>query len=160
MAKGVLLALLVGVGAACTAGAPAGFTLKGATVDTSYTCPAGAVDAFYTVHGVIDVTNGTSQSVSVKSVTAVMTLAALKGPWLEKVGDRYEPAGVMSFSSFKSIGPGSSGSLQVIVPSACTRGTVPSPEQSYGDYAVAFTVITSSGTYRIQSSNRHRIVAN
>jgi hypothetical protein len=148
---------MVGVGASCSVGAPAGFTLKGASVDSSYTCPADAIDDPYSLHGVIDVRNGTSSTVTIKSVTAMMTLAAVKGPWVEKVGDRYEPAGVTS--SLRTVGPGSSASMDVVVPSSCTKGSA-SAGASYGDYSVGFTVTTSSGTYRIESGNRHRIVAN
>ena len=50
-------------------------------------------------------------------------------------------------------------SLIVSVPSTCTNGKVPNAGASYGDYSVAFTVVTSSGTQTIQSQNRHRIVA-
>jgi hypothetical protein len=151
-----MVMLLVGV-AGCSPGAPSTFTLKGASVDPSYACPAGATDAPYSLHGVIDVRNGTSSSVTVKSVTAVMTLSAVKGQWLEKVGERYEAAGVTS--SVTTLAAGSSASMQLTIPSTCTNGKTPSPEASYGEYSVGFTVTTSSGTYRVESSNRHRIVA-
>jgi hypothetical protein len=49
--------------------------------------------------------------------------------------------------------------LKVVVPSACTNGKAPSALTNYGDYAVALTVATSSGTHTIESQNRHRIVA-
>jgi hypothetical protein len=151
-----MLVLFAGV-AACSGGGPATFTLKSASVDSSYSCPAGSTDAPYSLHGVIDMHNGASSSVTIKSVTAVMTLTAVKGQWLEKVGDRYEADGVAP--SPTDLAAGSSSSMQVTIPSSCTKGKTPTSETSYGDYSVGFTVSTSSGTYKIESGNRHRIVA-
>jgi hypothetical protein len=148
--------LLAGI-AGCSGGGAAGLALNSASVDPSYTCPAGSVDAPYSLHGTIGLHNGTSSKVSIESVTAVMTVAAVKGTWLEKLGDRYEAAGVTS--SLRSLGAGSSTSMEVVVPSSCTGGKAPTTESSYGEYSVGFTVTTSSGTYRIESANRHRIVA-
>jgi hypothetical protein len=152
-----LVLLLIGVAAGCAGGAPATFTLKGASVDSAYDCPAGASDAPYSLHGVIEMRNGTSSSVTVKSVTAVMTLVAVKGTWLEKVGDKYEAAGVTS--SISALAAGSSASTQLTIPSSCTRGKTAGSETSYGEYSVAFTLTTTSGTYSIQSTNHHRILA-
>lgn len=91
------------------------------------------------------------------SVAVVLTLAAVKGGWLEHVGDKYDAGGVTV--SPGAVGAGSSASLNVTIPSACTNGKVPSSGASYGDYSVAFTVATSAGTHTIVSSNRHRITA-
>lgn len=143
--------------AGCSGGAPAGLALNSASVDPSYTCPAGSVDAAYSLHGLIGLHNGTSSSLTITSVAAVMTLAAVKGQWLEKLGERYEATGVTS--SLRSLGGGSSTSMDVVVPSSCTAGKTPTTESSYGDYSVGFTVTTTSGTYKIESANRHRIVA-
>jgi hypothetical protein len=151
-----MLVLFAGV-ASCSGGTPATFTLKSASVDSSYTCPAGSTDAPYTLHGTIGLHNGTSSSIAIKSVNAVMTLSAVKGQWLEKVGGRYEQDGVAS--SPTTLGAGSSASMQVTIPSSCTMGKTPISEVTYGEYSVEFTVTTSSGTYKIESSNRHRIVA-
>jgi hypothetical protein len=106
---------------------------------------------------VIDMRNGTSSSVTVKSVSAVMTLVAVKGTWLEKIGDKYEASGVTF--SIGALAAGGAASTQVTVPSSCTRGKTAGSEASYGEYSVAFTVTTTSGTYTIQSANHHRIVA-
>ncbi len=125
-------------------------------MDSTYDCPAGSTDAPYSLHGVIDMRNGTSIGVTVKSLTAVMTLVAVKGTWLEKVGDKYEAAGVTS--SISALAAGSSASTQVTVPSSCTRGKTAGSEASYGEYSVVFKVTTTSGTYTIQSANHHRIV--
>jgi hypothetical protein len=157
MRKGAALLVLLASAAGCSIGAPATLSLTGASVEPSYTCPAGSVDAPYSLHGVIDVHNGTSKSVTIQSVTAVMTLAAVKGPWLEKVGETYKASEVMT--SLTSLGAGSTAPMEVVIPSSCTKGKA-GGESSFGDYSVGFTVTTSSGTYRIESGNRHRIVAN
>jgi len=157
MEKVAVLLAVIGLAAACSGGTPATLALNSASVDPSYTCPAGSVDAPYSVHGVIGLHNGTPGTVTIKSVTALMTLAAVKGAWLEKVGDKYEAAGVTSTPS--SVGPGNNASMQVTIPSMCTRGKTTGSDTSYGEYSVGFTVTTSTGTYKIQSSNLHRIVA-
>jgi len=153
------LALVAGIVSACAIGAPSTFMLNSASVDATYVCPTGSADARYNLKATIDVHNGTSGTVTIKSVGAVMTLAAVKGGWLEHIGDQYDAAGVTV--SPQSVGAGSSASLKVTVPSACTNGKTASSsgDASYGDYAVTFTVATSAGTHTIQSQNRHRLVA-
>jgi hypothetical protein len=156
-ARFAMLALLAVLAAGCSNGAPGAFTLNGASVDSPYTCPSSAKDAAYNLHATIEVRNGTSSSVTIKAVSAQMTLAATKGSWLQKVGDKYDAA-AMKFSP-SSVGPGSSSSLQVAIPSACTSGKTAKVDSSYGDYSVELWVVASSGTYRIASQNRHRILA-
>jgi len=141
----------------CSVGAPSTFTLNSASVDESFVCPTSANDLSYTIHATIDVRNGTSSSVSIRSVAVVMTLAAVKGGWLERVGDKYDATGVTV--SPVSVSAGTSISLNLSIPSTCTNGKLPSSGSSHGDYSVAFTVVTSSGIHRISSQNRHRIVA-
>ncbi|MHB8689309.1 MAG: hypothetical protein ACYDB4_19310 [Candidatus Dormibacteraceae bacterium] len=149
--------VLVGFAAACTVGPPATFTLNTASVDATYICPLGAADAPYNLNATLEVRNGTSSAVTIKSVAVVMTLIAVKGGWLERVGDKYEASGVSV--SPHTVAPGSSTSVKVSVPSSCTNGKASSAGASYGEYSVAFTVATSAGTLTIGSENRHRIVA-
>ena len=156
-AKVALMLLVAGLAGGCSIGAPSTFTLNGASVDTTYTCPAGAANAPYFLVATIDVRNGTSSRVTIKSVAAVMTVAAVKGSWLERVGDTYEAGGVTFAPG--TVGANSSASLKVVIPSACTNGKSPTAGSSYGEYSVALSVDTSSGTHTIESSNRHRIVA-
>jgi hypothetical protein len=145
------------VGGGCAIGAPSTFTLNSASVDGSYSCPLGAANAPYSLRATIDVRNGTSSSVTIKSVSAVMTLSAVKGGWLEPVGDKYE-VGDVTFSPSK-VNAGSTASLKVTIPSACTNGKTRSATAVYGEYSVALTVATSAGTQTISTRNRHRIVA-
>lgn len=153
---GVLLLLAIAAGG-CSAGAPAAFTLTTASVDSPYACPPSANNAPYNVHARIETNNATTSTVIIRSVAAQMTLAAVKGAWLQKVGDKYEAAALKVTPD--TVGAGSSLSLQVAIPSACTRGTTGTVESSYGEYSVEFTIVTTSGTYKIGSQNRHRILA-
>ena len=141
----------------CAVGAPAAFTLKSASVDPSHACPLGANNLPYDLHATIEVRNGTSSTVTIKSVDAVMSLAAVKGAWLEPIGDRYDATAV-SFSP-ASIPAGSASTVNATIPSACTNVRAPTAGPSYGEYAVAIRLITSAGTFTLNSANRHRILA-
>jgi hypothetical protein len=149
--------LVAGLSSGCSIGSPSTFSLTSASVDSSYTCPTGVDNAAYELHATIDLRNGTSNRVTIKSVAASMTLSAVKGSWLERLGDKYEASGITFTPA--AVSAGSSASLKVTIPSACTNGEAPAAGTSYGDYSVALVVTASSGTYTIQSKNHHRIVA-
>jgi hypothetical protein len=149
--------LVAGISGGCSVGSPSTFSLNSASVDSTYTCPTGVNNAAYELHATIDLRNGTSSRVTIKSVAASMTLSAVKGSWLERVGDKYEASGITFTPA--AVSAGSSTSLKVIIPSACTNGEAPTAGTSYGDYSVALIVTASSGTYTVQSKNHHRIVA-
>jgi len=140
--------------AACSLASPMTFGLDSASVDPSYSCPVGASNEHYVMHGTIDVHNGTSKAVTISSVDATLTLAAVKGGWLQKVGDKYD-AGNITFTPAE-VGAGSSAKLDVTIPSACTGRSANSPVAS-ADYVVGFTMITSAGTFKVDSKDRHRI---
>ena len=140
--------------AACGSSA---FSIASPSVDASYTCPAGASNAPYDLHATADADNPTSQSVDVRSVSAVMVLAAVHGDWQQKVGFQYD-AGQVQFSP-KTIGASSKTKLLVTIPSACTNGPHPTATSDYGDYTVKLTVATSAGTFKLTSTNKHRIEA-
>ena len=141
--------------AGCSFGSPSTFTVTNASVDPSYTCPVGANNAHYDLHGTVDAHNGTSKAVTISTIDAVMTVAALKGGWLEKVGDKYD-AGNVSFTP-DNVGAGANATLNVTIPSACTGRSANAPVSS-GDYTVAFTITTSAGTFKLDSKDRHRIL--
>lgn len=151
-----LMLLLGSFASACSQSSPATVALKSASVDSTYACPAGVDNAPYPIHATIELRNGTSSTVTIKSVAAAMTLAAVKGSWLERVGDKYEASGVTFTPS--TVSAATSASLNVTIPSACTNGKTPSPTANYGEYSVSMVVTASSGTYTIESKNRHRIV--
>src|SRR5258708_25569046 len=128
----VAVVLLVGViSGAWSLGSPSTFSLKSASVDSSYTCPTGVDNAAYELHGTIDLRNGTSSRVTITSVAASMTLSAVKGGWLERVGDKYETSGGTVAPA--SVGARHSASLRGTIPSACTNGEAPTAGTSYGD---------------------------
>ena len=147
-----LVAILV---SACGFGANAEFVLSDASVQQSYVCPSSTSDSPYGIQASIKSHNGTSGAVSIKSVSVVMTLAAVHGGWLQKVGYKYD-AGSVTFAPDR-VGPGADATLLVTIPSSCRSKSVGS--LSYADYSVAMTVATSAGTFRVESKNRHRIVA-
>ena len=140
--------------AACGSSA---FSIASPSVDASYTCPPGATNAPYELHATADVDNPTSQSVDVRSVSAIMVLAAVQGAWQQKVGSEYD-AGQVQFSP-KTIGANSKAKLQVTIRSACTNGPKPAATADSGDYTVKLTVTTSAGTFNLTSTNKHRIQA-
>jgi len=140
--------------AGCTSGSSSTFSPNSASVDSSYSCPVGASNVHYDLHGTIDVHNGTSKAVSISSVDATLTLAAVKGAWLQKVGDRYD-AGNITFTPAE-VAAGANATLVVTIPTACTGRAATSPVAS-GDYVVGFTMITSAGTFKLDSKDRHRI---
>jgi hypothetical protein len=157
LSKMAPLVLLVAIAGGCSIGAPSTFTLISASVDESFVCPTSANDLAYTIHAILAVHNGTSSNVTIRSVAVLMTLASVKGGWLEHVGDKYNAGGVTV--SPGSVSAGNDASLNVMIPSTCTNGKLPSAGSSYGEYSVAFTVVTSAGTHTILSQDKHRIVA-
>ena len=151
-----ILAVAGWLGAACSS-SPTTFALTSASVDPQFWCPGGAKNAPYDMHATIDAQNGTSSAVSITSVTADMTLTAVKGSWLEKVGDRYE-AGTVKFDP-SSIAAGSKATIKVTIPSACTSGSYGSSLSSSGQYSVNLRVTTTAGVQTIAAKNQHQILA-
>lgn len=156
LTKSSLLLAFATLATACSIGAPTTFAIVGASVDAAYTCPFGATDAAYDLHGVVDVRNGTSSTVTVKSVSAVMTLASVHGSWLERPGSTYD-AGAVAFTP-TTVPAGGSSSLKVTIPSLCTNGKAPGTGTSYGEYSIALTITASTGTYKVVAGNHHRII--
>jgi hypothetical protein len=142
---------------ACSSNPPGTFSVDGASVDATHWCPGGSNDTSYDVHATIEVRNGTSSAVTIKSVAASMTLESVTGSWLEKVGDMYE-APTVTFDP-ASIAAGGSGRINVTFPSSCTSGPYNAARSSQGDYLVRIRLTTSAGAYSIAASNRHSILA-
>jgi hypothetical protein len=150
----LVLALLP---AACSSSQPTTFSVSGASVDPTYFCPGGASDARYDVHGTVDVRNGTNGAVTIQSISANMTLVAVQGMWLEKVGDRYD-AGDATFTPH-SVGAGSTATVAVTITSSCTSDRYESGGSSRGEYAVAMHLVTSAGSFSVTARNHHALVA-
>jgi hypothetical protein len=156
LTKSSLALAFAALAAACSIGAPPTFDVTGASVDSAYTCPFGSNDARYDLHGTVDVRNGTSSTVTITSVGAVMTVASVHGSWLERPGSTYE-AGTVNFTP-TTVSAGGSTSLHLTIPSSCTNGKAPGTGTSYGEYSVALTITASTGTYKVVAGNHHRII--
>jgi hypothetical protein len=155
--RGILgLFAALALAAACSSGSST-FSLTGSSVDQTYFCPGGAKNAPYDLHASVQMHNGTGKTVTVDSVSAQMTLAAVTGDWLEKVGDRYDAPDAKFTPT--TVASGASTSLEVTIPSACTSGAYGTGVSSSADYLVTIRVTTSAGAFSITSSNRHEIVA-
>jgi hypothetical protein len=154
-----VLGLVAGllVVSSCGFGSKAQFTLSSATVDANHSCASGASNAPYDIRATVDGHNSTSSAVSIKTIAAVMTLAAVHGGWLQTVGYKYVTTNLVFAPN--SVGAGSTATLNVTIPSACTNLSKSPGSVSYGDYSVTFMATTSAGTFTIESRNRHRIIA-
>lgn len=153
----LLAALAVVAVSACSSPKPATLTLDSASVDPTYYCPGGANNASYDLHATVRVHNGTSKAVRIDAVTAQMTVASIKGPWLEKVGERYSADGVKFAPA--TVAAGAESSVKLTIPSACTSGKYGTGTSSSADYDVIVHLATSAGTFAITAANQHQIVA-
>ncbi|HEY1455865.1 MAG TPA: hypothetical protein VGG31_05170 [Candidatus Dormibacteraeota bacterium] len=145
----------VALAAGCTS-SPSSITVTNAAVDPTHSCPAGATDAAYSVHATANLHNPTSTAITLKSVSAEMTLEDVKGAWQEKVGSTYT-ADRLTFTPATLVAGGSA-TLNVTIPSTCTNGR-PTGGTTYGDYKVTLHVDTSAGTVVATAKNLHRILA-
>lgn len=152
----LLVLVALALSAACSSGTPSSFVVKSASVDSTYFCPGGANDAAYDLHATVVVHNGTRKAVTIDAMSAQMRLASVKGPWLEKVGDRYD-ASSLKFTP-TSVDAGKDASLQVTVPSACTSGKYGTGTSSSAEYDVTIHMTTSAGNFAITAANQHEIV--
>ena len=131
--------------------------MSNARTDLDHACASAVNNRPYDLHATVDMHNGRSSSVSITGVSAVMTLSAVHGGWLQEVGYRYEAQNLV-FTPDR-VGAGSSSTLKVTVPSACTNQSPNGGPVSYADYSVTLTVTTSAGAFKIESKNKHRIIA-
>jgi hypothetical protein len=153
----VVLVIVGSLAAACSNAQPAKFSVTGASVDPTYFCPGGANNARYDLHGTVDVHNPTSGTVTIDAVSTELTLVAVQGAWLEKVGDRYD-AGDATFSP-KTVGAGSNKTITVTISSACTSDRYESGGSSRGEYSVTIHLTPTAGTYTDTARNHHQILA-
>lgn len=152
----ILALVVVALAAACSSGASPAFTVKGATVDATYFCPGGVSNAPYDLHATVQVHNATDKTVTIDGVTAQMTVASVKGAWLQKVGDRYD-AGEAAFKP-ASVSPGKDAALTVTIPSACTSGKYGTGTSSSAAYDVTLRIATTAGNFTVTAANQHEIV--
>ena len=152
--------IVVGAVGACTPVCGIGdskFSLSGAHVlDSVYTCPIPSNHRSYDINGTVAANNPTGKPVSISSVSTVMTVVAKTPDWSAAVGDTYETADI-SFSP-KSIGSGSKATLKFAIPGWCSDSQHTGRTDTHADYTVAVTVVTSTGTFKLNTNNRHRLV--
>ena len=130
-------------------------TLGNARVDSSYTCPKQVTNHPYDVNATIDADNFTNNTVTIRSIAETDTAVAIHGDWNGEVG--VKGGGIVASYSPKNIGSGSKATIRFKIPFECTdQGTISS--STYGDFAFAFTVTTSSGTFKLDGANKHRLV--
>jgi hypothetical protein len=150
--------LALGLMAACSSSSSSpSVSLSRASVDPSYYCPGGANNAPYDLHATLRLHNGSNNVVTIDSVTAQLTVASIKGSWLERVGDRYEANPVQFTPS--TVGAGGDASLKLTIPSACTSGKYGTGVSSSAEYDVTIHLATSAGNLSITAANQHEIVA-
>jgi hypothetical protein len=136
---------------------PTTFSLDNEMVDATFACPSGSNNTQYLLNASLDAHNPTSKAVTIESMTAQLKLEAIRGPWLQKIGDLYD-AGTATFTP-ETVPAGAYASIKVTIASACTSDKSIIAPLSYGEYAVTLRVTTSSGSFTVTSKNRHRIVA-
>lgn len=152
-----LLCAVAIVSLAGSCGGSGDFSLSNATTELAHACPSAVNNAPYDLHVTVEMRNGRSSSVSIKGVSALMTLTAIHGGWLQQVGYQYGREHLVFAPDQVAAGAGST--LKVIVPSSCTNQSPHGGPVSWADYSVVLTVITSAGTFKIETQKKHRIIA-
>ena len=157
MRRWIAIAILVGAVGACGPLCGNGkLNLSNAQVGpSSFNCPVNATDYAYSLKGSIDADNQTSQNITIKSMTTTATVTKLNGPkWEISVGQKSGDDQV-TFSP-KSVSSGSKSTIKFTTGWKCTNpGTAPA--NTYADFALAMTLVTSAGTYTIKLPGGHRM---
>lgn len=154
--RAIVILLAAVLAAGCSSSPSPAFTVKSASVDATYFCPGGADNAPYDLHATVLVDNGTAKTVTVEAVSAQMTVASVKGAWLEKVGDRYDaPKAAVTPTT---VAPGKRAELAVTIPSACTSGKYGTGTSSSAAYDVTIRLTTTAGSFAVTAANQHEIV--
>jgi hypothetical protein len=134
-------------------GIGAKFAVSNGVVDANYKCPYPATNAPYRVHGSVDADNSTTNAVTIKSMSEDDTLVNTVGKW-DGPTTAKGSAQVTDFSP-KSVASGAKSTIHFSVGFVCTNS---GPNvTTYGEFTFKFTLVTSSGTYKIDAGNRHRL---
>jgi hypothetical protein len=150
----VAIAILVGAVGACGPFCGNGkFNLSNAHVQPSSKCPPNSNNFNYTTPATVDVSNETSQTVTIKKVQSDSTITAIHGNWGSAVGTKGgEPD--ISFSP-KSFSAGQKGTIKLTLDWDCTNPSAPDAN-SYADFQLVLSFQTSAGTYKV-SLNKYRM---
>ena len=145
----IATAILVGVVGACGPLCGNGkLNLSNAHINpTSFTCPSGANNYPYDVKGTVDADNQSSNNITIKSLATSATVTRLNGSWGISVGTKSGAENV-TFSP-TSIGSGSKTTIKFTTPWTCTNTNSANQANTFADFALVLTVVTSAGTYRI-----------
>jgi hypothetical protein len=154
LAGAICCVVLAALGAACGSGT---FTVADAAVDPTHTCVPGSAATAYEIRATVGAVNTTSQNVQVRSATASMIVAGVHGLWRQKLGMSYDAGHVPITPT--TVAAASRTTFKMIVSSTCTNPAHAGVNDNYGEYSVQFTIVTSAGTFKLTSQNRHRIVA-
>ena len=95
--------------------------------------------------GTVDADNQTTNNITIRSVATNATVTKISGSWGGKVGDK-TGATDLTFSP-KSIGSGSKTTINFTTPWTCTN--TGATTNTYADFALVLTVVTSAGMYKI-----------
>lgn len=123
------------------------------TTPSTFTCPIGSSDLGYTMSGTVDADNQTTGTITVKSFATAATVTAIHGSWGGAVGDKTGTDN-LPFSP-KSVAANSKTTFKFTTPWHCSNSGGNSPN-TYADFAVVLTIVTSSGTYRVNLP-KHRL---
>jgi len=119
----------------------------------SFTCPLNATDYGYNLNGTVDADNQTGKAITIKSLATSVVVVKLAGNWSLQVGDK-SGADNIDFSP-KTINSGQKTTIKFVTPWTCTdsgNNTV----ETYADFKVVLTMVTSNGTYNVNMPN-HRM---
>jgi hypothetical protein len=131
------------------------FTVGNARVDPTFTCPNPADNFAYDVHGTLDVDNSTGNTITIDSMSATTTTVAIHGSWLGRVGEANDEPD-LSYSPF-SVGPGSKATVSFAIPFECTDTRHTGVADTYGEFSIHITVVTSAGLFELDA-NKHRLI--
>jgi hypothetical protein len=150
---GVLAIAMVACG---PAGGTGKFTAGNVKVDPAFTCPNPADTFAYDVHGTLDADNSSGSKVTIESISSTTTTVATRGSWLGQIGETDEEPD-LEYSP-TTVGPGSKATVHFTIPFGCTDTPHEGVLDTYGEFAVHITMVTSAGTFELEAGNRHRLV--
>jgi hypothetical protein len=146
--------LAVAMVACGPAGGAGKFMIGNARVDPAFTCPNPADNFAYDVHGTIDADNSTGSTVTIESISSTTTTVATHGSWLGQMGETDEEPDLQYSPS--TVGAGSKATVHFTIPFGCSDTPHQGVLDTYGEFAVHITVVTSAGTFELDA-NKHRL---
>jgi len=151
----VLLGVLAITMVACgPAGGTGNFSVGNARVDPAFSCPNPADNFAYDVHGTLDADNATGSAISIDSMSSTTTTVATHGSWLGQLGETDEERDLQYSPS--TVGAGSKATIHFTIPFGCTDTPHDGVLDTYGEFAIHISVVTSAGTFELDA-NKHRL---